>query len=232
MKLKAFTLAEQIVVLIIVRVLCVVLLTIVRPNDIKEETLKKTGKSMFVQVEFALKSLLAKDTNNYTLTSANQQSEALGIIEQIELTVAVKCSDKYYDETNVTGKNCKKKVNNNNRICIPSTSASVAIMTLLYRKFSNPSSIFKAACNKLNSSFSYTTFLVNPYAFKGFPRKLNTACVLTSLDLVIDPLAESPSVIKMDDSFFNSWLVLKCTRQSRNFRLCRLTCLARSRAIF
>jgi len=43
----------------------------------------------------------------------------------------------------------------------------------------------------------------------GFPLKLNTACVFTSLDLVIEPLAESPSVINIVDSsllsFFNSF---------------------------
>ena len=53
-----------------------------------------------------------------------------------------------------SGKNCKKKVINNNRMCIPSTSASVAIMMLLYLRSSILSSILRAACNKLNSSFS------------------------------------------------------------------------------
>ncbi len=91
---------------------------------------------------------------------------------------------------------------------MPSTSASVAITTLLYRNVSNPSSISKAACNRLNSSFSYTTFLVSPKQFKGFPFKLNTACVCTSLTFVIEPLAESPSQINKVDSkrrgFFSS----------------------------
>ena len=51
-------------------------------------------------------------------------------------------------------KNCKKNVSNNNLICIPSTSASVAKTILLYRKSSIPCSMFNADCNKLNSSFS------------------------------------------------------------------------------
>lgn len=54
---------------------------------------------------------------------------------------------------NEKGKNCKKKVIISNRICIPSTSASVAITILLYRNPSSPSSMFKACCSKLNSSF-------------------------------------------------------------------------------
>ena len=32
---------------------------------------------------------------------------------------------------------------------------------------------------------------MSPKQFRGFPRKLNTACVLTSRDFVIDPLAEA-----------------------------------------
>lgn len=67
MKFNAFSLLEQIIVLIIVSILFVVMLTIMRPNNIKEETLKKSGKSTFIQIEFATKRMLARDTNNYTL---------------------------------------------------------------------------------------------------------------------------------------------------------------------
>ena len=83
---------------------------------------------------------------------------------------------------------------------MPSTSASVAIMILLYRNPSIPSSTFNAACNKLNSSFSYTTLRVRPYEFSGLPRRLKTAWVSTFRLFVIEPVAESPSVIKMLDS--------------------------------
>jgi len=96
MKLKAFTLVEQIVVLIIVSVLCVVLLTIVRPNDVKEETLKKTGKSMFMQVEFALKSLLAKDTNNYTLTRMVDSTGEFSIAKTASLSRMVNLLKKHF----------------------------------------------------------------------------------------------------------------------------------------
>ena len=123
------------------------------------------------------------------------------------------------------------------RMCIPSTSASVAMTTLLYLKSSRPSSIFKAACNKLNSSFSYTTFLVSPKLFNGLPFRENTACVFTSRLLVIDPDALSPSVINSVVSnllspFGLAFLSFKCTRQSLNFLLCRDAFFARSRANF
>ena len=112
---------------------------------------------------------------------------------------------------------------------------------LLYLSPSSPSSILSACCKRLNSSFSYTTFLVRPNALSGLPRKLNTAWVSTFLDFVILPLALSPSVIKMVELFcstINSSLFLegsssfKCTLQSLNFLLCRFAFLARSLASF
>ena len=131
-----------------------------------------------------------------------------------------------------SGKNCKKNVMMSKRICMPSTSASVATITLLYLNVSSPSSISSAACSKLNSSFSYTTFLVSPYELSGLPRSENTACVFTSRLLVILPLAESPSVIKIELSSLRSFFAsLKCARQSRSFLLCKLAFLALSRAI-
>ena len=126
-------------------------------------------------------------------------------------------------------------------MCIPSTSASVAMMMLLYRRSSMPSSILSACCKRLNSSFSYTTFLVSPKELSGLPRRLNTAWVSTSRDFVIDPLAESPSVIKMVLSNclaiysslpFAGGSALRCMRQSLSFLLCRLAFLARSFASF
>ena len=62
-----------------------------------------------------------------------------------------------------------------------------------------------AACSRLNSSFSYTTFLVSPKQLSGFPLRENTACVFTSRLLVMLPLAESPSVMKMQLSSFRSF---------------------------
>src|SRR5690606_14796721 len=70
-----------------------------------------------------------------------------------------------------------------------------------------------------------------PYVFNGFPRKLKTACVFTSRDLVIEPEAEFPSVINKVLSKLRGFLAsVKCTLQSRNFLLCKEAFLARSLA--
>ena len=75
--------------------------------------------------------------------------------------------------------------------------------------------------------------MVIPYEFNGLPRKLKTACVFTSRLLVMEPEAESPSVIKSVLSKLLGFLAsVKCTRQSRNFLLCRLAFFARSLANF
>ena len=68
---------------------------------------------------------------------------------------------------------------------------------------------------------------------KAFPFKLKTACVFTFLDFVIDPDAESPSVINKVESKYASFFVSpKCILQSRNFLLCKLDFLALSLANF
>lgn len=63
-------------------------------------------------------------------------------------------------------------------------------------------------------------FLCKPEAVEGFPRKENTAWVFTLRLFVMLPLAESPSVMKIQLSSLRSLFVsLKCTRQSRSFLL-------------
>ena len=52
-----------------------------------------------------------------------------------------------------------------------------------------------SASGSITKSRSVNTQAV--FSFKGFPFKLNTACVFTDRDFVIDPLAESPSVMKI-----------------------------------
>ena len=65
---KAFTLVEQIVVLILVGVIASAITTVVKPTEISNEAVKKAGKSLFVQVEFATTQMVAKNTKNNTLT--------------------------------------------------------------------------------------------------------------------------------------------------------------------
>ena len=71
-----------------------------------------------------------------------------------------------------------------------------------------------------------------PKEFKGFPRREKTAWVSASRHEVMDPLALSPSVMKMVLAFLNLCLVFQCARQSLSFLLWSFVCLARSRAIF
>src|ERR1035438_8984116 len=53
-----------------------------------------------------------------------------------------------------SGKNCRKNEIRRSRMCIPSTSASVAMTTFPYRSPSRPSSMLRADCRRWNSSFS------------------------------------------------------------------------------
>lgn len=83
--------------------------------------------------------------------------------------------------------------------------------------------MFNAACSKLNSSFSYTIFFVSPKLFNGLPRRLKTACRFGSRLFVIEPLAESPSVMKMQlSSRLSPFVSFRWIRQSRSFLLCQV----------
>ncbi len=68
MKKHAFTLAEQMIVLILVGIIASAVTVVVRPANISNEALKKAGKSLFVQVEFATKQMVARNARNNTLT--------------------------------------------------------------------------------------------------------------------------------------------------------------------
>lgn len=86
MKLQGFTLIEQVIVLVIVGILGVVVINTLRPNDIKEDALKKVAKSVSVQIEFATKSLLAKNTNNYTFLRLKDSSGEFSIASSDSLS--------------------------------------------------------------------------------------------------------------------------------------------------
>ncbi|CDC96433.1 unknown [Alistipes sp. CAG:268] len=64
------------------------------------------------------------------------------------------------------------------------------------------------------------------------PRSEKTACVRTSREAVIEPEAESPSVMKIIDCSASSFLSVKWILQSRSLRLLSETFLAVSRAFF
>ena len=64
--------------------------------------------------------------------------------------------------------------------------------------------MLRAICRAFSSSFSYTTFFVSPKVFIGLPRSEKTAWVRTSRIFVIEPVADRPSVMKIDEASFSS----------------------------
>lgn len=86
MKKNAFTLAEQLLVIIILGVFAVGLINTVKPNNIKKDVYIKTAKSVYVQIEFATKSILAKNTNNYTFLRLKDASGEFSIASSSSLS--------------------------------------------------------------------------------------------------------------------------------------------------
>ena len=64
MKQKAFTLYETLIVIMIIGFLSVILLSTLRPKDITNEGLKKGGKALYLQVEYAVMQIIANHTKN------------------------------------------------------------------------------------------------------------------------------------------------------------------------
>lgn len=68
MKRRAFTLTEQIIVLIVIGIIASAVTTVIKPTEINNEAIKKSGKSLFVQIEFATTQMVARNAKNNTLT--------------------------------------------------------------------------------------------------------------------------------------------------------------------
>ena len=79
MKSSAFTLAEQMVVLVVIGFVATALLSAMRPGDIKKDSLIKTGRSTSLQIEFATKNILAKYSRNYTLERMKESTGEFSI---------------------------------------------------------------------------------------------------------------------------------------------------------
>ena len=60
MKRRAFTLTEQIIVLIVIGIIASAVTTVIKPTEINNEAIKKSGKSLFVQIEFATTQMVAR----------------------------------------------------------------------------------------------------------------------------------------------------------------------------
>ena len=70
----AYTLAESLIVIAIVGIMYVIVLHVLRPNNIKHEALTKAGSNLYIQIDFATKQMLAKNTKNYILTRLKDSS--------------------------------------------------------------------------------------------------------------------------------------------------------------
>ncbi|MBQ8475725.1 type II secretion system protein [bacterium] len=74
MNKQAFTVAETLIVLVIIGILGACVLVTIKPNDVRKDMLQKAGVNMVYQIDFATKQVLAKYSLNYQMTKL----EALG----------------------------------------------------------------------------------------------------------------------------------------------------------
>ncbi len=65
-KKSAFTLAESLIAAMLVGIFSVALMAVMRPNDIKNDALKKAGLNYYLQMEYATKQILLKKTKSYS----------------------------------------------------------------------------------------------------------------------------------------------------------------------
>ena len=67
MKNRAFTLVETVVVLIILGTIAAVVIHTLNSKEVKEKALAEAAKAVYLQVDKATRSVIANNTNNYTL---------------------------------------------------------------------------------------------------------------------------------------------------------------------
>lgn len=68
MKNKAFTMAETLIAIVMLGVLGACALSLIKPSNIKKDALTKAGSSVYLQIGFATKQILAKNSLNYQMT--------------------------------------------------------------------------------------------------------------------------------------------------------------------
>ncbi|MBQ8635588.1 type II secretion system protein [bacterium] len=89
MKIKAFTLYETLTVMVIIGVVATICLTALRPAKIKEEALMEAGKAMYMQVDYATREIIAKETINYTLERILNGANEYSIAQKSNLSTLV-----------------------------------------------------------------------------------------------------------------------------------------------
>lgn len=76
MKKVAFTLAETTIAMIILGIIAGTLLHTLKPNNMKRDFWDKSAKNMVLQIDYATKQILARNSLNYSLLDAIDTSNA------------------------------------------------------------------------------------------------------------------------------------------------------------
>lgn len=89
MKYKAFTLYETLVTMIIVGVVAAIGISNMRPDKIENDVLIEAGKDMYIQLDYATREIIAKESNNYTLSRIKNGSSEYSIEKSSNLSTLV-----------------------------------------------------------------------------------------------------------------------------------------------
>lgn len=89
MKYKAFTLYETLVTMIIVGVVAAIGINNMRPAEIENKVLIEAGKDMYIQLDYATREIIARDTNNYTLSRIKNGANEYSIEDSSNLSTLV-----------------------------------------------------------------------------------------------------------------------------------------------
>jgi len=89
MKIKAFTLFETIIVLVIIGVISAIMISTMRPTKVKEDVLMAAGKDMYQQIDFATREIISKSTINYTLERIKNNGSEYSIAKSSNLSTLV-----------------------------------------------------------------------------------------------------------------------------------------------
>lgn len=74
MKQKAYTLAEQLIVIVIIGFIATIMTSTFKTSNYKIEVLQRAAKAQYVQIDFATKNLLAKHSKNYNFFTLFDES--------------------------------------------------------------------------------------------------------------------------------------------------------------
>ena len=85
MKKRAFTLAEVVIVLAIVSILGLVAIKTLTSNEVEDKAQAQAAKAVYLQVDKATRSIIANNTNNYTLERMKDSSGEFSVASSTSL---------------------------------------------------------------------------------------------------------------------------------------------------